>query len=177
MFGGTGDLARRKLIPSLYHRFCDGQIPAESKIIGASRSNLTRDEYLAMIKEAYKTFNPDVTLVEKEWDAFSALVDYAPIDVTTDKDWSGLGDKLDKTEKLIRVFYLAMPPALFSDICQGLKKASLAHKKSRVVLEKPLGHDFKSADDINEAVGKVFSEKRIYRICLLYTSPSPRDRG
>ena len=86
VFGGTGDLARRKLIPSLYHRFCDGQIPAESKIIGASRSNLTRDEYLAMIKEAYKIFNPDVTLVEKEWDAFCKLVDYAPIDVTTDKD-------------------------------------------------------------------------------------------
>jgi len=60
-----------------------------------------------------------------------------------------LTEKLDKTEKLIRVFYLAMPPALFSDICQGLKKAGLAHKHSRVVLEKPLGHDFKSADAIN----------------------------
>jgi len=58
VFGGTGDLARRKLIPSLYHRFCDGQIPAESKIIGTSRSKLTRAEYLAMIKDAYKTFNP-----------------------------------------------------------------------------------------------------------------------
>ena len=164
VFGGTGDLARRKLIPSLYHRFCDGQIPAQSRIIGASRSKLSRSEYLEMIRDAYEGFNPDEKLSESKWADFCALVDYAPIDVTADKGWDVLGKKLDRSEKLIRVFYLAMPPALFSNICQGLKAAGLAHKKSRVVLEKPLGHDFKSADEINEAVGKVFSEKRIYRI-------------
>jgi len=164
VFGGTGDLARRKLIPSLYHRFCDGQIPKDSKIIGASRSVLSRDEYLKMIKDAYQAFSPDPDFSESKWAAFCKLVEYAAIDVTTDKDWAGLAEKLDKSEKLIRVFYLAMPPALFSNICQGLKAAGLAHNQSRVVLEKPLGHDFKSADEINEAVGKVFSEKRIYRI-------------
>lgn len=164
VFGGTGDLARRKLIPSLYHRFCDGQIPKDSRIIGASRSKLTREEYLKMIKEAYQEFIPDADLSTAKWNSFCELVDYAAIDVTTDKDWAGLGEKLDRSEKLIRVFYLAMPPALFSNICQGLKAAGLAHEHSRVVLEKPLGHDFKSADEINEAVGKVFSEKRIYRI-------------
>ena len=164
VFGGTGDLARRKLIPSLYHRFCDGQIPKNSKIIGASRSDLTRNEYLKIIKEAYQEFIADSELSSEKWDAFCEIVDYAAIDVTTEKDWNTLGKKLDSSEKLIRVFYLAMPPALFSDICQGLKSAGLAHKQSRVVLEKPLGHDFKSADEINEAVGQVFSEKRIYRI-------------
>jgi len=164
VFGGTGDLARRKLIPSLYHRFCDGQIPGDSRIIGASRSKLTRDEYLKMIKEAYKSFNPDAEFSNEKWDAFCKLIDYVGIDVTTDKDWEKLDKKLDESKSLIRVFYLAMPPALFADICQGLKAAGLAHKQSRVVLEKPLGHDFKSADEINEAVGKVFSEKRIYRI-------------
>ena len=164
VFGGTGDLARRKLIPSLYHRFCDGQIPAQSRIIGASRSKLSRSEYLKMIRDAYEGFNPDEKLAESQWSEFCALIDYVSVDVTGDKDWEGLSEKLDSSEKLIRVFYLAMPPALFSNICQGLKTAGLAHKKSRVVLEKPLGHDFKSADEINEAVGKVFSEKRIYRI-------------
>ncbi len=164
VFGGTGDLARRKLIPSLYHRFCDGQIPTDSKIIGASRSKLSRDEYLKMIKDAYVGFHPDAEFSEAKWNAFCQLVEYVPVDVTTDKDWGGLGEKLDESKTLIRVFYLAMPPALFSNICQGLKAAGLAHKQSRVVLEKPLGRDFKSADEINEAVGKVFSEKRIYRI-------------
>jgi len=164
VFGGTGDLARRKLIPSLYHRFCDGQIPNNSRIIGTSRSDLNREEYLELIKGAYRSFNPDVAFSEKKWNAFSELVEYAAIDVTTDKHWNGLSAKLDASESLIRVFYLAMPPALFANICQGLKNAGLAHKQSRVVLEKPLGHDFNSADEINEAVGQVFSEKRIYRI-------------
>jgi len=164
VFGGTGDLARRKLIPSLYHRFCDGQISPESRIIGTSRSELSRDNYLKMIKAAYVEFNPGVSLSEAKWSSFCELVEYAAVDVTLDEHWSELGEKLDESETLIRVFYLAMPPALFSDICQGLERAKLSHKESRVVLEKPLGHDFKSADEINEAVGKVFSEKRIYRI-------------
>ena len=164
VFGGTGDLARRKLIPSLYHRFCDGQIPSDSRIIGASRSVLTRDEYLEMIREAYLEFNDGDQFTDDKWSAFCELVDYVAVDVTKDDDWEALGKALDKSKKLIRVFYLAMPPALFSNICQGLKKAGLAHKQSRVVLEKPLGHDFDSANEINEAVGQVFSEKRIYRI-------------
>lgn len=164
VFGGTGDLARRKLIPSLYHRFCDGQIPKESRIIGASRSVLSRDEYLDMIREAYQEFNHDDQYDEGNWSAFCKIVDYVSVDVTEDKDWDALGKALDSSKSLIRVFYLAMPPALFSDICQGLKKAGLAHKKSRVVLEKPLGHDYDSANEINEAVGRVFSENRIYRI-------------
>lgn len=164
VFGGTGDLARRKLIPSLYHRYCDGQIPQQSRIIGASRSVLNRDEYLELIKGAYLEFSGSNGFSEKKWDKFCELIDYVPVDVTKDDDWGGLGKVLDGSKKLIRVFYLAMPPSLFSDICQGLKKAGLAHKKSRVVLEKPLGRDFKSADAINEAVGQVFSEKRIYRI-------------
>ena len=164
VFGGTGDLARRKLIPSLYHRFCDGQIPPQSRIIGASRSEMSREAYLEMIREAYRDFNEDAYFTEEKWTEFCKLVNYVAIDVTKDEDWATLGKALDSSKKLIRVFYLAMPPALFSDICQGLKSAGLAHKQSRVVLEKPLGHDFDSANEINEAVGKVFSEKRIYRI-------------
>ena len=66
VFGGTGDLARRKLIPSLYHRFCDGQISSTSKIIATSRSDLNRDQYLTMIKDAYQGFNPDETLSEEK---------------------------------------------------------------------------------------------------------------
>ncbi len=164
VFGGTGDLARRKLIPSLYHRYCDGQIPDNSRIIAASRSDLSRDEYVKMALDGYHEFSSEEQFDQSAWDKFVKLLNYVPIDVTKDGGWDALSDALDKTEKLIRVFYLAMPPALFSNICQGLKVAGLAHDKSRVVLEKPLGHDFDSANAINSAVGKVFSEKRIYRI-------------
>ena len=137
VFGGTGDLARRKLIPSLYHRFCDGQISEKSKIIGASRSRLSRDEYLKLIKEAYQSFNPDEDLDEKKWAAFCRLVEYAAIDVIADKDWSELVEKLDGSEGLIRVFYLAVPPAIFSIYAKGSKLRAWPINKAVLFLKNP----------------------------------------
>jgi len=165
VFGGTGDLARRKLLPALYHRFCDNQFAKNVRIISVSRSDMNRDEYLALIRKSYQNFENDKQFSEDKWAAFCKLVDYVPLDVLEkDADWGALGSKLDETEALTRVFYLAMPPRLFSDICAGLDKAGLAHKGSRVVLEKPIGTDYDSAYEINEGVGKVFHENRIYRI-------------
>lgn len=165
VFGGTGDLARRKLLPALYHRFCDNQLVENVRIIGVSRSDMTRDEYLALIRKSYQNFEQDEQFSEDKWTAFSKLIDYVALDVLKDDaDWGRLRSKLDPQEQLTRVFYLAMPPRLFSDICSGLDKAGLAHKGSRVVLEKPIGTDYDSAFEINEGVGKVFHENRIYRI-------------
>ena len=140
VFGGTGDLARRKLLPALYHRFCDKQFADNVRIISVSRSQMSRDEYLKLIRDSYLEFEKSEQFSEKCWANFCKLVDYVAIDVMDkDDDWSSLRDKLDKTEKLTRVFYLAMPPRLFADICAGLDKAGLAHRGSRVVLEKPIG--------------------------------------
>lgn len=165
VFGGTGDLARRKLLPALYHRFCDNQFADNVRIISVSRSKMSRDEYLKLIRDSYQDFEQDEQFSEKLWADFCKLIDYVSIDVLDEKaDWDTLKVKLDAKEKLIRVFYLAMPPRLFSDICAGLDKAGLAHGKSRVVLEKPLGTDYESAFAINEGVGRVFEENRIYRI-------------
>ena len=165
VFGATGDLARRKLLPALFHRYCDGQIPKTSRIIGVSRSERTRDEFLAMVEASYHEFEDDPDFSQACWDEFAAMLDYVPIDVTdADADWSALEKALGKAGELIRIFYLAMPPRLFVTIAEGLKRAKLAHPKSRVVLEKPLGKDFESADEINEGVGRVFAEDRIYRI-------------
>ena len=165
VFGGTGDLARRKLLPALYHRFCDNQFAENVRIIGVSRSDMSREEYLALIRKSYQSFEKDEQFSEEKLAAFSKLVDYACIDVLDDKaDWDGLAAKLDESQQLTRVFYLAMPPRLFTTICEGLDKAGLAHRGSRVVLEKPLGTDYDSAFEINEGVGKVFHENRIYRI-------------
>ena len=165
VFGGTGDLARRKLLPALYHRFCDDQFADNVKIIAVSRSELTREAYLDLIRESYQNFEKDKEFSGEKWAKFCKLVDYVAIDVLDDKaDWPALRAKLDATEQLIRVFYLAMPPRLFSELCAGLDKAGLAHRGSRVVLEKPIGTDYDSAFEINEGVGKVFHENRIYRI-------------
>ena len=164
VFGGTGDLARRKLLPALYHRYCDGQISDDSRIIGVSRSKHSRQEYQTLIKENYHTFSKEGSFDETLWNKFIKLVDYVSIDVELDEDWSGLNKALSNKNNLIRVFYLAMPPRMFADICVGLKKSDLVHKKARVVLEKPLGTDYDSAREINRGVGKVFKENNIYRI-------------
>lgn len=165
VFGATGDLARRKLIPSLYHRYCDGQIPENSRIIGASRSELTRDEFVKLVTDAYYEFENHPDFKPSSFKKFTKMLDYVAVDVTNDDGgWAELADKLGPQSDLIRIFYLAMPPRLFVQIAQGLEAAGLAHKKSRVVLEKPLGKDFASADEINEGVGRVFDENRIYRI-------------
>lgn len=172
VFGGTGDLARRKLIPSLYHRYLDGQFDGNSKIIGVSRSDLTRDAYIKRIRDAYDEFIGDPDFDVKKWDAFTCLVDYVSIDVLDeDADWEALNTALisgdcngKKIKDRVRIFYLAMPPRMYGPTCDGLAAANIAHDKSRVVLEKPIGRDFETAKVINDAVGKVFSERRIYRI-------------
>ena len=164
VFGGTGDLARRKLLPSLYHRYRDGQISDVSRIVGVSRSKHSRQEYHALIEKYYHEFAKDEEFDPKLWAKFIKLVDYVSIDVVNDKDWSALNAALSPKSELIRVFYLAMPPRMFADICVGLKDADLVHDKSRVVLEKPLGTDYESARKINQGVGKVFKENNIYRI-------------
>lgn len=165
VFGATGDLARRKLLPSLYHRFCDGQIPKSSRIIGVSRSDLSREDFVELFKKSYFEFEEHPDFKPDCLEEFVAMIDYVPVDVTNDADgWTALAKSLGKASDLIRIFYLAMPPRLFVQIAEGLDKAGLAHDKSRVVLEKPLGKDFASADEINEGVGRVFDENRIYRI-------------
>ena len=164
VFGGTGDLARRKLLPALYHRYRDGQISDDSRIVGVSRSKHSREEYQALIEQYYHEFAKEEDFDPKLWAKFIKLIDYVAIDVIADKDWSSLNAALSSKDDLIRVFYLAMPPSMFADICVGLKEAGLVHDKSRVVLEKPLGTDYDSARDINRGVGKVFKENNIYRI-------------
>jgi len=164
VFGGTGDLARRKLLPALYHRYRDGQISDDSRIVGVSRSKHSRADYQALIEKNYRKFAKDEDFDPKLWAKFIKLVDYAAIDVIKDKDWSGLSKSLSSKKNLIRVFYQAMPPSMFADICVGLETAGLVHDKSRVVLEKPLGTDYESARKINKGVGKVFKENNIYRI-------------
>jgi len=165
VFGGTGDLARRKLIPSLFHRYCDGQISADSKIVGVSRTEHSRTEYLNLIKEAYHQFSKDDVFCEDKWTAFAKLIDYVSIDVMkSSANWEGLSELLADPDEKIRVFYLAMPPRIFADVCRGLKSAGIVGTTSRVVLEKPLGTDYESARAINAGVGEVFDEDRIYRI-------------
>lgn len=164
IFGGTGDLARRKLLPALFHRWRDGQIPDTSRIIGSARSDIDRAEYLELAKDACQTATSEGDWSEKDWDRFASMVDYQQLDATAlDADWRGLKDKLD-AKHTIHVYYMATAPRLYIDVAKALDEAGLISDGARIVLEKPIGTDLKTAREINEGVCQHFDEQQIYRI-------------
>src|SRR5690606_7120180 len=140
LFGGTGDLAMRKLLPALYWRFACGQISSASRIIGTARGELTREGYLAQVRVTCET-HLGKEFEQKTWHGFADRLSYAKVDAKNDADFAGLVGTLAGREDHIRIFFLSTAPNLFAPICEGLARHALATPKSRVVLEKPLGHD------------------------------------
>ncbi|WP_084397735.1 glucose-6-phosphate dehydrogenase [Henriciella aquimarina] len=163
IFGGTGDLSQRKLIPALYHRFLDGQIPEDSRLVGVSRTEMDDKEFRAFARKACKA-STGSDFDEEGWKAFEALLHYVAMDATKpDEDWSDLKVKLGDDDRPA-IFYLAVTPKIYVPICEAIGASGLADGDARVVLEKPIGTDLESAKAINAGVGAVFSEDRIYRI-------------
>ena len=164
IFGGTGDLAMRKLLPALYHRDCDQQITAESRIIAASRGAMSRDEYLSTVEESLRSKLPEGDFDDGRWQTFSERLHYVQADAHEHGEWGDLVQILGGHEDRVRVAYLATAPSLFGSLAQGLKSNGLITDSSRIVLEKPLGRDLESAREINNAVGDCFREDQVYRI-------------
>ena len=164
VFGATGDLARRKLMPALYHRLRDGQIVDGSRIVGVSRREMSDDEYRAMIREALDQFLPAEDKEPAVIDRFLGMLFYVAADVSADAGWDRLKALLQGGAEKIRAFYLAVGPDLFTDICAGIGSRGLVTPETRVVIEKPVGKDLASAMAVNEEVGKVFSEEQVFRI-------------
>jgi len=163
VFGATGDLTLRKLLPALYYRFRDGQMPEGSRIIGAARSALTDDAYRERARQALAEHVVPNDLDPATLERFLRGIRYVGIDAAADNaSFGAFADLLDPER--VRVFYLATAPALYGPICRNLAAAGLVTAQSRVVLEKPIGRDLASARQINDQVGKVFSEAQTYRI-------------
>jgi glucose-6-phosphate 1-dehydrogenase len=164
IFGGTGDLSKRKLLPALFHRWLDGQIPEKSQIVGTARSDLDTTAYRSLARSACEAASGAAWDAEA-WSKFEAIVHYVRIDASDPKaDWTQLKKKVQRADKRPCVFYLATSPHLYVDICRALGKAGLAEEPARVVLEKPIGTDLESAQAINNGVGEVFSERQVFRI-------------
>jgi glucose-6-phosphate 1-dehydrogenase len=163
VFGATGDLTLRKLLPALYYRFHDGQIPEDSRIIGAARSDLDDGAYREHAAEALKEHVAKADLDDKTVSRFLNSVHYVRIDATApNANWDALKAVLDPSR--VRVFYLATAPDLYGPICRNLGAAGLVTEQSRVVLEKPIGHDLESARAIIRHVAEVFTEAQTFRI-------------
>jgi glucose-6-phosphate 1-dehydrogenase len=165
VFGATGDLSLRKLFPALLHRFLDGQIPPQSRIIGAARSDLDTDAFRKMVEESRGKFAPGACVDEAKCAEFMQHVEYVRIDGSAPaSEWGPLQKALRNGKNNARIFYLATAPSLFVTIAQRLAEAELVTPDSRIVLEKPIGRDLASAREINDGVGKVFDEQHTFRI-------------
>jgi len=162
--GGTGDLARRKLLPALFHRFCDGQIPPESRIVGGGRDRLTSDGYRELIRQAVATHAVERGAGPAVVEEFLRLVHFAQLDANLAETWTALARLLGDREDSIRVFYLAIQPSLFSAACEQLRAVGLNCRRCRVVVEKPIGHDLPTAQAINEVLAATFTEPQTFRI-------------
>ncbi|MEX0644841.1 MAG: hypothetical protein WD076_06000, partial [Parvularculaceae bacterium] len=157
VFGAAGDLAMRKLVPSLYHRWKDGQIPADSRIIGAARTAMESKAYRALAFENFRKFHPKEPIDGAAWRLFSERLSYVEFDVMgNSSNWAALRDALGSANGKQRVFYLALPPGLYGEACRNIDAAGVKTPGARIVLEKPIGNDLTSAREINDAVGAVF---------------------
>ena len=163
VFGGTGDLARRKLLPALYHRLCDGQIVDGSRIIAVSRSKLSDNAFRAVTAEALQNFLPEAEHDCETVERFLKMLFHVTADVSAESGWDRL-TKLLAGGNDIRAFYLAVGPNLFGEICQRVGALGLVTPDARVVIEKPFGRDLASAQAVNDAVGEVFDERQVFRI-------------
>jgi len=164
VFGATGDLTLRKLLPALYYRYRDGQIPDEARIVAAARSDLTDETYRSRAQDALEAHVAKADQDKAVMARFLALVQYARGDATKEGGLGPLKAMLAAEPERVRVFYMATSPDLYGPTCQNLQAAGLVTGQSRVVLEKPIGHDLASARQINDVVGQVFTEAQTFRI-------------
>ncbi|MGB2379298.1 MAG: glucose-6-phosphate dehydrogenase [Paracoccaceae bacterium] len=161
IFGGTGDLAKRKIIPGLFRRFAAGQIPAEARIIGAARASLDTPAYRALLRDAILEFgveNPDADVLADFLDRF----DYVAIDAMGEAGWEDLAKKM--RPDTVRAFYFSVAPSLFGALAERLHKRGIALSDSRIVVEKPFGRDLESSQQLNATLSEHFTETQIYRI-------------
>ena len=175
LFGGTGDLVWRKLMPALFQAFRHGSLPEGGRIIGIARDDLTDHAYRALIKSRFDKVELAKRPTDDEFARFAALLFYLRMDLAEAKDYPKLANKLQQHAADTVVMYLATAPGLFTVFCEQIAAAGIVSPHMRVVLEKPLGHDLASNRAINAGVRKVFDEKQIFRIDHYLGKPSVQN--
>ncbi len=169
IFGASGDLTSRKLIPALYSLFAKKRLPVNTRIVGVSRSKFAHEQWRIALRETTEKFSPKLFDAET-WDAFSQQVFYQAGDIKAPEDFSALAEFLDQIEDSPadgRLYYLSTMPQLYQEAIHQLGKAGLAddtHGFRRVIIEKPFGTDLTTAHALNHAIHGAFREDQIYRI-------------
>ncbi|MEC8522622.1 MAG: glucose-6-phosphate dehydrogenase [Pseudomonadota bacterium] len=162
LFGGLGDLALRKLMPALFLLHRDGRLP-DGVIYAVTRRDIPRDAFVAKIESSIKSHVPSNYLEKEPVESFLEKVQCFTLDVNESKGYKALAKALS-SDDINRLFYMATGSDLYTPICRGLHDADLIKSQSKIVLEKPIGHDLETAEIINQTVAEFFAEKQIYRI-------------
>ena len=161
LFGGTGDLSTRKLLPALFRQETISSISHESQIVGIGSKDLTVDSYISMVKESLSKHFHGFDENGDAWKRFSTRLSYKKLDINSDDDWKNFGNI---PQDRPAIFYLATPPNLYKVISKSLKSGSLINSNSRIVVEKPIGSNLETANEINNMLAESFQENQIYRI-------------
>ncbi|MBR9863925.1 MAG: glucose-6-phosphate dehydrogenase [Rhodobacteraceae bacterium] len=162
IIGATGDLARRKILPGLFRRMCAGQMPETAKVIGASRGELDDAGFRDFVKDALKEFAGDTAKDSNSVARFLEMLEYVSLDVFGDTGWKELKSKL--RPDTIHAVYFSVGPSLFGEIARKLSGHGITDEHSRIVVEKPFGHDLETAKALNAELRACFDEHQIYRI-------------
>jgi glucose-6-phosphate 1-dehydrogenase len=172
--GGSGDLAHRKIVPALYNLELHRLLPQNFAVVGTSRSEFSDEEYRADMRKAVEEFSRTQPIQHQVWESFANRLYYISGSSSDPDTYSRVGDLLERFDREHgtdgnRLFYLSLIPKLFPDTIRGIGKAGLGGRGwdrgfSRVVVEKPFGHDLASARELQDLVTHVFPERDVFRI-------------
>ena len=170
IFGASGDLTSRKLVPALYNLKRNGLLPADTRIVGFSRTPMTDDEWRATLRESTAKHAEGAPLDDASWREFAKTIHYQPGDIGRSEDFQGLADRLHTLEgaaETTRVYYLATAPQFYEPVVAALGSHGMAIETNgprRIVVEKPFGTDLATARALNEHLHSVFHERQVFRI-------------
>jgi glucose-6-phosphate 1-dehydrogenase len=171
IFGASGDLTYRKLVPAMYNLLLDKLLPEKIAIIGLDRTAMDINEFRQHLKDGIEQFSQRGPIVQSVWDTFAAQLSFAAADFEDAAVFENLAQSLAELDKkwgttANKIFYFAVPPSLIGLLAEQLGKAGLAGDKdhNRIVVEKPFGRDLDSAHSLNQILTKIFDESQIYRI-------------
>jgi glucose-6-phosphate 1-dehydrogenase len=162
IYGALGDLTKRKLLISLFRLEKHNLLEADTRIIGVDRLDISSEDFVKIAYNSLQSFL-NGTISDEMWQRFSQRLSYLQIDLTQEAQYQKL-QQVVEPEQRVNVNYLAVSPVLFKSICHGLQSSGVLNERTRVVMEKPIGHDLKSSREINDVVAEVFQEDQVYRI-------------
>lgn len=168
IFGASGDLTARKLVPALFNQFRKGRLPKDFHIVGTARSEISHEQFREKMRRGVEEL-ANFECPKQEWMDFSQRLWYLQGDIKNSADYAAMDSFLHELEggPVNRLYYLATAPSLFPVVVLELGKAGMANEREgwrRVIIEKPFGRDLKSAHELNDVIHSIFSEQQVYRI-------------